>query len=87
MSPAVRCFQQLSKNLLNLSGHFAELQVHNAASMESYCACLVPTQVRCTVLELQLQWLFVNLEVPLSSAASVILYKQRHLLSFLTEAV
>ena len=27
--------------------------------MENYCVCLVPTQVRCTGLELQLRWLFV----------------------------
>lgn len=77
-------FQQLRKNLLNLSGRFAELQVYSSASVESYCAHTGKMHWVGTTAALVT---CVILEVPFSSAASVIQYKNRDLLSSLTEAV
>lgn len=87
--PDIHHFQQLSKNLLNVSGHFAELLFYGVAPVESYCACLVPTQVRRIGLAVATTAVVicVILEVRLNSVASVIRNKHRHLLTSLTEAV
>lgn len=77
-------FQQLRKNLLNLSGRFAKLQVYSSASVESYCAHICKMHWVGTTAALVT---CVILEVSFSSAASVIQYKNKDLLSALTEPV